>query len=72
MYITIDDIKHEVSLYYLIDNRNGNKKVGPIRTYFVYSFYNVERDENIHLKNGELLNVKRLLHYERHRKGFFK
>ena len=71
MYITVDDIKHEVSLYYSIDNRNANKKVGLIRAYFVYSFYNVKRDEKIHLKNGEPLNVKRgLLHHERHRKGF--
>ena len=59
MYITADDIKHEVSLYYPIDNRNGNKNVGLIRTYFVYSFYNAEKDEKIHLKNGELLMVKR-------------
>ena len=59
MYITADDIKHQVSLYYLIDNRNGNKKVGLIRAYFVYSFYNVENDEKIHLKNGETLKVKR-------------
>ena len=59
MYITADDIKHEVSLYYPIDNRNGNKQVGLIRAYFVYSFYNVEKDEKIHLKNGEPLKVKR-------------
>ena len=59
MYITADDIKHEVSLYYPIDNRNGNKKVGLIHAYFVYSFYNVEKDEKIHLKNGETLKVKR-------------
>ena len=59
MYITVDDIKNEVSLDYPIDNRNGNKKVGLIRTYFVYSFYNVEKDEKIHLKNGEPLKVKR-------------
>ena len=50
MYITGDDIKNEISLYYPIDNRNGNKKVGLIRTYFVYSFYNVEKDEKIHFK----------------------
>ena len=49
MYITADDIKHEVSLYYPIDNRNGDKKVRLIRAYFVYSFYNVESDEKIHL-----------------------
>ena len=59
MYITVDDIKNEVSLYYPIDNRNGNKKTGLIRAYFIYSFYNVEQDEKIHLKNGETLKVKR-------------
>ena len=59
MYITVDDIKNEISFYYPIDNRNGNKKVGLIRAYFVYSFYNVEQDEKIHLKNGETLKVKR-------------
>ena len=26
MYITVDDIKNEVSLDYPIDNRNGDKK----------------------------------------------
>ena len=59
MYITVDDIKNEISLDYPIDNRNGNKKVGLIRAYFVYSFYNVEKDEKIHLKNGSPLLVKR-------------
>ena len=59
MYITVDDIKNEIYLYYPIDNRNGNKKVGLIRAYFVYSFYNVEKDENIHLKNGSSLLVKK-------------
>ena len=59
MYITVDDIKNEISLNYPIDNRNGNKKVDLIRAYFIYSFYNVEKDEKIHLKNGEPLNVKR-------------
>ena len=42
-----------------MDNRNANKKVGLIRAYFVYSFYNVKRDEKIHLKNGEPSKVKR-------------
>ena len=46
-------------IYYPIDNRNGNKKVGLICTYFVYSFYNVKKDEKIHLKNGETLPVKK-------------
>ena len=55
MYITVDYIKNE------IDNRNGNKKVGLIHAYFVFSFYNVENDETIHLKNGETLNVTRVV-----------
>ena len=59
MYITADDIKNEISFYYPIDNRLGDKKIGIIRAYFVYSFYNVEKDEKIHLKNGETLKVKR-------------
>ena len=59
MYITADDIKNEISFYYPIDNRFGDKKIGLIRAYFVYSFYNVEKDEKIHLKNGETLQVKR-------------
>ena len=53
MYITADDIKNEITLDYPIDNRNGNKKIGLIRAYFVYSFYNVEKE------NGEMLKVKR-------------
>ena len=62
MYITVDDIKNEkndISFDYPIDNRNGNKKVGLILGYFVFSFYNVENDEKIHLKNGEPLKVNR-------------
>ena len=59
MYITVDDIKNEISIEYPIDNRNGYKKVGLIRAYFIYSFYNVEQDEKIHLKNGKTLKVKR-------------
>ena len=59
MYITVDDIKNEISLYHPIDNRKGNKKAGLIRTYFVYSFYNVKKDEKIHLKNGKTLPVKK-------------
>ena len=55
----VDDIKNEISFYYPIDNRNGNKKAGLICTYFVYSFYNVENDEKIQLRNGETLKVKR-------------
>ena len=59
MYITVDDIKNEISLDYPIDNRNRDKKVGLIHAYFIYSFYNVEKDEKIHLKNGSTLLVKR-------------
>ena len=59
MYITVDDIKDEISLEHPIDNRNGDKKVGLIRACFVYSFNNVEKDEKIHLKNGSPLLVKR-------------
>ena len=59
MYISVDDIENEISLHYPIDNRSGNKSMGLIRAYFVFSFYNVEKDENIHLKNGETLKVKR-------------
>ena len=59
MYITVDDIEKEISFYYPIDNRNGNKKLHLIRTYFIYSFYNIENDEKIHLKNVETLKVKR-------------
>ena len=35
------------------------KKIGLIRAYFVFSFYNIENDDKIHLKNGETLKVKR-------------
>ena len=56
MYLTVDDIKNEISFNNPIDNRNGNKKVGLIHAYFVS---NIENDEKIHLKNGETLKVKR-------------
>ena len=59
MYITVDDINNEISFDYPIDNRNGDNKVGLIRTYFVFSFYNVENDEKIHVKNGEPVEVER-------------
>ena len=58
MYITVEYIKNEISLYYPIDNRSGNKKVSLIRAYFVYSFCNVENDKKIHLKNDKTLKVK--------------
>ena len=59
MYITVDDIEKEISFYYPIDNGNANKKVGLIHAYFVFSFYNVEKDEKIRLKNGETLKVRK-------------
>ena len=59
MYITVDNIKNEISLYHPIDNSNRDKKISLIRAYFVYSFYNVEKDEKIHLKNGKTLPVKK-------------
>ena len=59
MYITVNDIEKEISFFHPIDDRNGNKKVGLIHAYFVYSFYNTENDEKIHLKNDETLKVKR-------------
>ena len=61
MYITVDDIKKEISLYYPIADRNANKKVGLIRTNFVYSFHNVEKEEKIHLKNCETLKLKEVV-----------
>ena len=59
MYITADDIKNQISFYYPIENRFGDKKVGLIRAYFVFDHYNVEKDEKIHLKNNVELLVKR-------------
>ena len=59
MYITVNDIKNEISLYNPIDNRNGNKKVGIVRAYFIFSFYNAENNEKVHHKNGETPKVKR-------------
>ena len=61
MYITVDDIKNEISLYYPIDNRNGTKKVGLIRAYFVYSFYNVEKDERSTLRMVNRLRLKEVV-----------
>ena len=54
MYITVDDIKNEISLDYPID-----KKVGLIRAYFVYNFYNVEKDERSTLRMVKHYQLKR-------------
>ena len=73
MYITDDDIKNEISLEYPIDNSNRNENIGLIRAHFVYSFYNVEKDEKIHLKNGSPLLVKRGCYTTKDiEKGFFR
>ena len=55
MYITADDIKNEI-FYYPIDNRLGDKKIGLIRAYFVYSFIMSKR-----MKRSTLRMVK---HYQ--------
>ena len=59
MYITVDDMKNEISFDNPTDNRNGDKRVGLICAYFVFSFYNIDNDEKIQVKNGETLKVKR-------------
>ena len=59
MYITVDDIKNENSIDCPVDNRNGDKTAGLIRTFFIFSSYNVESDEKIHLQNGETPLVKK-------------
>ena len=61
MYITVDDIKNEISLDYPIDNKNGNRKVGLIRAYFVYSFYNVEKDERSTLRMAKHYQLREVL-----------
>ena len=61
MYITVNDIKKEISLDYPIDNRNGDKKVGLIRAYFVYSFYNVKKDERSTLRMAKHYQLKRVV-----------
>ena len=61
MYITVDDIKNEIALDYPIDNKNGNKKVGLIRAYFIYNFYNVEKDEKIHIRMAKHYQLREVL-----------
>ena len=58
IHITVDDIKSEISFDDPIDKRNGNRKLGLIRTYFAFSFYNVENYEKIHFNNGEIIKLK--------------
>ena len=59
MYITIDDIKNEISRYYPVDNSNRDKKICLIRAYFVYSFYNVERMKGSTLRMAKHYQLKR-------------
>ena len=35
MYITVDDIKNEISFYHPVDNRNGNKNLHLLRLQFL-------------------------------------
>ena len=55
MYITVDDIKNEISLDYPIDNRNGDKKVGLIRASFTVS---------ITLKRMKRSTLRMVNHYQ--------
>ena len=58
MYITVDDIKNEISFDdpININKRNADKGVGLIRASFVFSFYDVKNDDfNI----GKTIKVKR-------------
>ena len=59
MYVTVDNIEKKSP--FIIQSTIGLKikEVGLIRAYFVFSFYHVENDERLHLKNGEMLKVKR-------------
>ena len=61
MYITVDDIKNEIYLGYPIDSRNGNKKVGLIGAYFIYSFYNVKRMKRSTLRMVKHYQLKRVV-----------
>ena len=59
MYITVDDIKNEISLDYPIDNRNRDKKVALIRAYFVYSFIMSKRMKRSTLRMAKRYQLKR-------------
>ena len=59
MYITVDDIKNEISLEYPIDHSNRDKKIGLIC--FVYSFYNVEKDERSTLRMTKHYQLKEVV-----------
>ena len=62
MYITIDDISKDINLEKPIDNTKNDRKIGLFRAYFVYTFYNIEKDEKIYLNNGRAINVKKGLY----------
>ena len=59
MYITVDDIKNEISLDYPIDNRNGNKKVGLIHAYFFTVFIMSKRMKRSTLRMAKHYQLKR-------------
>ena len=59
MYITVDDIENEVSLYYPIDNGSGDKKVGLIRAYFVTVFITLKRMKRSTLRMAKHYQLKR-------------
>ena len=54
MYITVDGIKNEISFYYPIGNRSGNKKVGQ----FVLTLFTV----SIMLKTMERSTLRMVKH----------
>ena len=57
MYITVNDIKNEISLNYPIDNINGNKKVGLITLFTV--FIMSKRMKRSTLRMAKLYQLKR-------------
>ena len=61
MYITVDNIKNEISIKYPIDNRNGDKRVGLIFAYFIYSFFYVEKDERSTLRMIQHYQLKEVV-----------
>ena len=61
MYITVDDIKNEISLEYPIDNSNRDKKIGLIRAYFVYSFIMLKRMKRSTLRMAKHYQLKEVV-----------
>ena len=61
MYITTDDIEKEISLYYPIDNRIGDKKVGLIRAYSFTVFIMSKRMKTSTLRIVNCLRLKEVV-----------